>query len=360
MRIPDLYYCADGNKRFADIALTNGFRYGARLPATIYHRAEFTDQDWKAPNREMYMQAVEVNHPRLATVLDWERPEQWAEVESWAAQIAPFVTEAIVIIPKVMGGIGRIPETIRGKAIRLGYSVPTGYGGTCLPSWEFGSRPVHLLGGSPHDQIELAQYLNVVSADTNYHLGMATRYNQFFAAGGSFRAARNRWYPKLNETALGHIDGDVPYKAFALSCINIKTAWMGSPAAIRYAAESDIPGIKAIANKYKTELGFVNSTALKESVARLELYVAVINDAVVGFVNWHHRRDDQNVVYEIAVHPAFRGRAIGSALLEAVPAPRRLKCTADNTANEFYSRSMRMVGQEPGRKRTLNVWVSPA
>lgn len=338
--MPELIYCADGNKRFADIALAYGFTYGARLPARgLHHRPGFTDQDWKQPNREVYMSAVSEHRPRLATVLDWEREEQWPEVESWATQIAPFVSEAIVIIPKVMSGIPQIPAMIAGKAVRLGYSVPTGYGGTQLPSWEFGSRPVHLLGGSPHEQIKLAQYMHVVSTDTNYHLGMATRYSQFFAAGGSFRAARNRWYPKLNETALGHIEGDVPYKAFTLSCINIRAAWMGSPAAVRYAAESDIPGIKAIANQYKNELGFVNSAALKESLARLELFVAVINDAVVGFVNWHHRRDGQNVVYEIAVHRDFTRRSIGQALLEAVPSPRRLKCTVDNPANEFYARS---------------------
>lgn len=355
--MPELIFCADGNKRFADIALAYGYTYGARLPARgLHHRPGFTDQDWRQPNREVYMSAVAEHRPRLATVLDWEREEQWPEVWAWACEIAPYV-ESVIIIPKVMGGIGAIPETCEGKPVRLGYSVPTSYGGTSLPSWEFERRPVHLLGGNPQEQIRLAQYMNVVSADTNYHLGMATKYNQFFAAGGSFRAARNRYFPKLNETALGRLEGDVPYKAFALSCINIRAAWMGSPAAVRYAADSDIQGIKAIANQYKNELGFVNRAALMESLGRLELFVAVINDAVVGFVNWHHRRDGQNVVYEIAVHRDFTRRSIGQALLEAVPTPRRLKCTVDNPANEFYARSMTFSGTEPGRKRELNVWT---
>lgn len=355
---PHLIYCGDGNRRFAETAMRYGFTYGSRMPATVYHRPDFLDQNWKKPNRERYVERVQEWRPALATVLDWEREDQWNEVFAWAWEIAPMVTEAVIVIPKVMSGIGRIPETIRGKSVRLGYSVPTAFGGTMVPSWEFGRRPVHLLGGSPHDQIELSHYLNVVSADTNYHLKMATRYNQFFAAGGTFRAARNRWYPKMNETALGHIDQDAPYRAFELSCVNIRAAWLGSPAAVRYAAEADIPGIKAVANRYKSELGFVNSAALKEAAKRFELFVAVINDAVVGFVNWHHRRDCQNVIYEIAVHPDFRNRNIGSALLEAVPAPRRLKCTVDNPANDFYARSMSIEATEPGRKRQLNVWIS--
>lgn len=34
-----------------------------------------------------------------------------------------------------------------------------------MPAWEFGRRPVHLLGGSPHAQMEMRHYMNVVSAD---------------------------------------------------------------------------------------------------------------------------------------------------------------------------------------------------
>ena len=49
--------------------------------------------------------------------------------------------------PYAFGGIARVPEQIGGKAVRLGYSVPTKFGGTEVPLWEFGQRPVHLLGG---------------------------------------------------------------------------------------------------------------------------------------------------------------------------------------------------------------------
>jgi len=127
---------------------------------------------------------------------------------------------------------------------------------------------------------------------------------------------------------------------------------------IRHATLDDIPAIKQIANRYKNELGFVNRAALSESVNRHELFVAALQDGqVVGFVNWHLRRDEWTTIYEIAVRPDLTGHGIGRALLYAVPTPHRLKCTVDNPANRFYQGSgMQCVGVEEGRKRPLNVW----
>ena len=54
----DLVYCAGGNARFAQIAIDAGYKYGARLPATVYHPVYFADQDWHAPDRARYMAAL--------------------------------------------------------------------------------------------------------------------------------------------------------------------------------------------------------------------------------------------------------------------------------------------------------------
>jgi hypothetical protein len=48
----DIIYCAAGNKRYADIAIKHGMRYGAQLPNTVYHAPHFADQDWKQPGRK--------------------------------------------------------------------------------------------------------------------------------------------------------------------------------------------------------------------------------------------------------------------------------------------------------------------
>ena len=97
----------------------------------------------------------------------------------------------------------------------LGYSVPTRYGGTEVASWEFAGWPVHLLGGSPHTQMGLAHYLNVVSADGNYHQLMASRYCEVWKGG--------KWF-ELNELR-EHVDTDAIYAAFEMSCKNIVAAW---------------------------------------------------------------------------------------------------------------------------------------
>lgn len=211
----ELIYCADGNKRFAEIAIRHGFLYGSQMPHTVYFPPYFCDQNWKKPNRQKYMAALDRHRPRIATVLDWELEEQFDEVIGWAEEAAQYVDE-LVVIPKVTGCVYMIPSAIGGKSVRLGYSIPTKFGGTSVPAWEFGDRPVHLLGGSPRKQIEMSYYLNVVSADGNYAQMMACRYAEFWEKG--------RWHNLLER-----IEGDgkdAMYGAFEISCKNIMAAWI--------------------------------------------------------------------------------------------------------------------------------------
>ena len=218
----DLIYCAAGNSRFAQIAIDAGFLYGAQLPSTVYFPPYFADQNWKNPNLDRYVAAIEQHRPVMASVLDWERAEQLPEVIAWAEMIAPFV-QIIMIIPKVIGGVHQIPLSIGGNPVRLGYSVPTRHGGTFVPVWEFGNRPVHLLGGSPHEQRRLTRYLNVSSIDGNMHQMMAIKFNKFYSAGNA-NYAKDRFWPSLKEAGL-YTDADAPYEAFWRSCKNIIEMW---------------------------------------------------------------------------------------------------------------------------------------
>jgi hypothetical protein len=217
----EIIYCADGNAQFMEMALDAGMLPGSQLPGTIYYRPYMVDQDWKSPNRERYMAALETYHPHIATVLDWERDDQLTEVLSWAEEASQYV-ETVVIIPKVWGGIAKLPREINGKPVRLGYSVPTLYGGTNTPLIEFQGWPVHLLGGSPEKQLELARQLHVVSVDTNYMQKMATQYCQYWTSGTI--KSRNRHWPTLRESD-GGWSTDAPAEAFRRSCHNMMQAW---------------------------------------------------------------------------------------------------------------------------------------
>lgn len=212
--MPELIYCAAGNPRFARIAIEAGMRYGAQVPNTVYYPPYFCDQNWKRPNRERYMAALAQHRPHLASVLDWERLEQLPEVLAWAEEAAQYV-EVVMLIPKVQGGVECLPRVIGGKPVRLGYSVPTSFGGTALGLWEFGGWPVHLLGGSPQAQMQTARYLDVRSADGNAAQKAAVNWNMVWKEG--------KWL-RLDD-AIGRVEKDAPYAAFELSCQNILAAW---------------------------------------------------------------------------------------------------------------------------------------
>jgi len=156
------------------------------------------------------------HRPFIASVMDWERPDQLSNILEWAEDAAQYV-EVVMIIPKVIGGIAQLPRCIGGKSVRLGYSVPTKYGGTVVPYSEFHGWPVHLLGGSPHRQRRLGAFMSVVSLDGNYAQMMAVRYNEFWY--------RSRWH-ELSDHG-GNVAVDAPYEAFRRSCHNIVAMWTG-------------------------------------------------------------------------------------------------------------------------------------
>jgi hypothetical protein len=222
-----LVYCANGNTQLTDIALAHGFYYGARLPGSIYHPIWFADQDWKKPDRAAYMAGLAEHRPYMATVMDWEREEQLPDVLSWAEEAAQYV-EWVVLIPKVLGQIGRLPRRIGGKRVVLGYSVPTKYGGTPNPLWEFAGWPIHLLGGQPQYQMELWRYFTciseVVSADGNYAQRMAVKYVRFWKPGNAYYTD-SRFWPRVRDVDGERWGHDAPYEAFRRSCANIMAAW---------------------------------------------------------------------------------------------------------------------------------------
>lgn len=224
MATPTLIYCAGGNPRFWRIAKDAGFRYGVQLPDTVYGPLYFADQDWRTPNRAAYMASLAEHRPTMATVLDWEREEKLCEVLDWAEEAAQYVDQ-VIIIPKVMGGIARIPRRVNNADVVLGYSIPTAYAGTPLPLWSFAGWPIHLLGGSPHKQrdfyLHLQPMAEVVSVDGNMHNKMATTYCSFWREQPG---SKGRWV-SLQEADGSKWGQDGPDEAFRRSCKNIAAMW---------------------------------------------------------------------------------------------------------------------------------------
>lgn len=220
---PELIFCYGKNPAFAPIAIEAGFRYGAQLPCATYAPVYFADNEYRKPDRAAYMAALAEHRPPVATVVDWMRDEELGEVLAWAEEAARHC-ERLIIIPKVSGGIARIPHTIGGKPVILGYSVPTSHGGTDLMLWEFASRPIHLLGGSPQRQMHLYRHYlrdSVVSVDGNMHCQQANSCRFWDAEKGE----KGHWR-QLREIGVD-LGRDNNLEAFRRSCENIAAAWLG-------------------------------------------------------------------------------------------------------------------------------------
>ncbi len=167
------------------------------------------------------MDCLAQHRPSLATVLDWEEPEQLAEVLSWADEAARYVTEAVLVIPKVPGLVGEIPRIVGGKPVWLAYSVPTSYGGSPLGLWEYAGWPVHLLGGSPQKQREVWSYLRGICDVRSLDGNMAKK-----------QAVSRCLYWTRDTTEKGHwqnisraVTMDAPDECLRRTLVNVHEAW---------------------------------------------------------------------------------------------------------------------------------------
>ncbi|CAB4169577.1 ParB/Sulfiredoxin [uncultured Caudovirales phage] len=146
-------------------------------------RIMFIDNDWHDYKHEDHLSLCAKAKPIMATTRDLLTKQQATDagvayysikdVLSMGAEIAEHVDD-VIVIPK-FDCLDRIPETINGARVVLGYSVPSTYGGTELAPEAFKGRPVHLLGGSWLRQRSLLHILgdDVVSLDNNNFASIA-------------------------------------------------------------------------------------------------------------------------------------------------------------------------------------------
>lgn len=136
---------------------------------------------------------------------------------------------------------------------------------------------------------------------------------------------------------------------------------------VQPADRHELDAVKSVADACRNELGFVVRASLEKAVLEGELLVArrVEDQFVLGFAWFHCTRSGYVTIYEIAVHPEWRGVGVGKALINRIAeeAQRkrmrklRLKCPVDLPANGFYSHlGFNRVAVEDGRHRALAIW----
>lgn len=140
----------------------------------------------------------------------------------------------------------------------------------------------------------------------------------------------------------------------------------GSDLIIRKAVFTDLETVKRIADAHRHELGFVVLSALRERIERNEMLVAVRDNELIGFVDYHKRRDGQLTLYRIAIDEEDKGQRVGQALIDNLVVIARaqgcsqiiLKCPVDLRANQFYEQhGFTPAGTVEGRRRSLNIWA---
>lgn len=127
--------------------------------------------------------------------------------------------------------------------------------------------------------------------------------------------------------------------------------------------------IKTLADAHRLELGFIPRQKFEEVALKQRGFVALDDEALLGFVIFRHRKVDlQTTLSEICVAKANRGQNIGKKLIDALiyectQMSRdfiQLKCPVELPANQFYRRlGFKLHATEGGKKRSLNVWRFP-
>lgn len=151
-----------------DRALPFGWQPGARYTnlRDVKHLSHvyFVDIDWKNYNFERHLNSVRQIRPTMTVARDVTDADHIDDVLHEASILAAMA-ETVVVVPKDPKLAAR-PRLGVPDMFRLGYSVPTRYGGTNISPEKF-TGDVHLLGGRPDVQRGLANVMKVRSLDGN-------------------------------------------------------------------------------------------------------------------------------------------------------------------------------------------------
>lgn len=171
------------------IAVAHGWLPGARYTnlrdVRRFNRLGFLDIDFKRYDFGRHLEATKETRPQLTVARDIEDRSMLVSIIDQAFELLQF-SENVIVVPKDLDLAHRL-ETAIPVEFRLGYSVPTRYGGTKIPP-SFFRRPTHLLGGRPEVQRRIAMQLPVMSLDTN-------RFTLDAAFGDYFDGERFRPHP---------------------------------------------------------------------------------------------------------------------------------------------------------------------
>lgn len=167
--LPVLKFVAHG-RRVVSLAGENGWRPGARytnlrdVKHVQFSGVGFLDIHWKKYCFSKHVAAARITRPYMTVARDIECVSQLPSILAEAKELQKFSSK-VIVVPKDVR-LEKHLESVIPTEFVLGYSVPTRYGGTKIPTDAF-RRDVHLLGGRPDVQRKLADQMQVISFDCN-------------------------------------------------------------------------------------------------------------------------------------------------------------------------------------------------
>jgi hypothetical protein len=187
------------------IAARHGWLPGARYTnlrdVRKFDRLGFLDIDWHNYDFEAHLSAARSTRPILTVARDVDSITLLSRTLDQAEHLAAFAT-SVIIVPKSLGLASSLEALVPPKFV-LGYSVPSRYGGTRIAPARF-KRRVHLLGGRPDVQRELAKVMNVVSFDCN-RFTLDASYGDYFD-GDTFRPHPHGGYEQCLKASIVNIN----------------------------------------------------------------------------------------------------------------------------------------------------------
>lgn len=145
---------------------------------------------------------------------------------------------------------------------------------------------------------------------------------------------------------------------------------------IQPANETHVSACDQIAREWESALkgclGWVRKDSMRNAIAADMMNIALDTEgSALGFVIWSTPTRGVNkgwhVIHSLAVDVVYAGEGVGTALVQSVPRPIRLKCPLkvrvgkverENSANEFYAKvGFTLAGTDETKAgRLLNVW----
>lgn len=185
-----------------------GARYTNLRDVRRFDRVGFIDIDWTNYSFKRHLQAVKDTQPMLTVAIDIIHPQQLQRVLEQAHELS-LHCDRVVVVPKHSTLSDKLDSVIP-KQFVLGYSVPSRYGGTTIPT-KFFRRQVHLLGGRPDIQRNLAETMSVTSIDCN-RFTLDASFGDYFD-GDKFRPHPLGGYDRCIRDSLRNIN--VLWKSYA-------------------------------------------------------------------------------------------------------------------------------------------------